>query len=207
MFANLCVLSSLFPLFFLVAILRKDIKTTFFLKLFVLELGIVNLLNLVLFYFTDFDQINLFSIHNIIENCLIIFVFNSFEKEQFFKRKLSLAFITLNLSVFLFLLNFNPNDRFTYFSTFSILFMSFFSVVIIIDRYKNSHFDNLFDDFSFNLSIAILLYNGIQLYVIFFNSLILQNADQLFLNTWPIVQISSIIYYLLITRAIWKLKN
>ncbi len=172
-----------------------------------LELGIVNLLNLVLFYFTDFDQINLFSIHNIIENCLIIFVFNSFEKEQFFKRKLSLAFITLNLSVFLFLLNFNPNDRFTYFSTFSILFMSFFSVVIIIDRYKNSHFDNLFDDFSFNLSIAILLYNGIQLYVIFFNSLILQNADQLFLNTWPIVQISSIIYYLLITRAIWKLKN
>jgi len=203
--ANLSIVSSLFPLFFL--IFGKKFSSAFFLKLFVLELVVVNVLNLVLFYFTDFDQINLFSIHNLIEKCLIFLIFNKLKNRGFFNEKLSFSFIVINLGVFLFLLNHNANDRFNYFSTFSIIFMSLFSVLIIIDRYINSQFVNLFDDFSFNLSAAILLYNGLQLYVIFFNSLILQNADKLFLYTWPIVQISSILYYILISRAIWKLKN
>ncbi len=203
--ANLSIVSSLFPLFFL--IFGKKIRSTFFLKLFVLELVIVNLLNLVLFYFTDIDQINLFSIHNLIENCLIFLIFNNLKNLGFFNEKLCFSIIIFNIGLFLFLLNYNANDRFNYFSTFSIVFMSLFSVLIIIDRFRNSQYVNLFDDFSFNLSTSILLYNGLQLYAIFFNSLILQNADKLFLYTWPIVQISSILYYLLISRAIWKLKN
>lgn len=198
--------SSLFP-FFSILYKRKKVKLLFYLKLFVFVSVFSNLSNLILYHFTKIDQTSLFTLYISIQNCLLILIlckrkiFNHYYLSFFY------ILLTLNFAFYIYSLTFSPSERYNYFGTFSRIIMSILSIIIIIERYFKSKDDSLFDDFIFNLSISILLYNGLQLYVSFFNTIILERADELFLYTWPIVQISSIIYYLLISRAIWKLKN
>jgi hypothetical protein len=203
--AHLTVGSSLFPLFFL--FLKSTAKINLFIKVLTLEFVIVNFLNLFLFHFTNLDQSNLFSLHILTEDCLIFLIFREIYKSHLLTRKLFMVIIISNIVFFLVLLSFSAIERLNIFSNFSTILMLFTSIVILIYTYKKSLCENLFDDFTFNFSIAILINNGLQLYISFFNSIILKRADDLFLYTWPIVQISSILYYLLISRAIWKLKN
>jgi hypothetical protein len=186
---------------------RKIVVFPLVFKLFVFITAFSNLSNLILFYFTEFDQVNLFSLYMLFQNCFLILAFHKFYHFNRFYLNPFYILIILNIVFYLITLKYSPIDRYSYFGTYSKSIMSILSISIIIERYFKSKSISLFEDFIFNLSIAVVLYNGLQLYVAFFNSIILKHVDELFLYTWPIVQISSITYYLLITRAIWKLKN
>ncbi len=203
---HLAIGSSLFPVL-IYLFNRRRLKVSLFFKLFILVIVFANISNLVFFHLTDIDQKYFFSFYLLIQNCLLILSFNElYNFKKFYKYSLYFI-ITLNVIFYLFSLNYSSLDSYNFYSTFSKTIMSILSIIFIIERYNNSNCDSLFEDFIFNLSISIILYNGLQLYVVFFNSIILERIDDLFLYTWPIVQISSILYYLLISRAIWKLKN
>ncbi len=203
---HLAIGSSLFPVL-IYLFNRRRLKVSLFFKLFILVIVFANISNLVFFHLTDIDQKYFFSFYLLIQNCLLILSFNElYNFKKFYKHSLYFT-ITLNLIFYLFSLNYSSLDSYNFYSTFSKTIMSILSIIFIIERYNNSNCDSLFEDFIFNLSISIILYNGLQLYVVFFNSIILERIDDLFLYTWPIVQISLIVYYVLLTRAIWKLKN
>lgn len=203
---HLAIGSSLFPVL-IYLFNRRRLKVSLFFKLFILVIVFANISNLVFFHLTDIDQKYFFSFYLLIQNCLLILSFNElYNFKKFYKYSLYFT-ITLNVIFYLFSLNYSSLDSYNFYSTFSKTIMSILSIIFIIERYNNSNCDSLFEDFIFNLSISIILYNGLQLYVVFFNSIILERIDDLFLYTWPIVQISLIVYYVLLTRAIWKLKN
>lgn len=203
--AHLNVGSSLFPLFFL--FIKRTKKINLFIKILAIEFVVINLLNLFLFYYTNLDQTNLFSTHIFTENCLILLIFRETKKSNYLASKLFFLLVLLNVVFFLSLFMYNSIERLVIFSLFSTLLMLLISITLLIQTYIKSQYENLLDDFLFNFSIAIIIYNGLQLYTSFFKSVILLKADELFLYSSFIVQVSSITCYLLITRAIWKLKN
>lgn len=202
--AHFAVLCSLFPFFILFT--RKNKRIHIVLKLYVVEIVISNLINSILFYLTNFNQDYFFWSNLFIETLLISLLFLIFFNNKFFK-KILVVFIVLCVLTFIYSFQLDLMNRFTFYGTYSRITLSILSIFIIIERYFNSEFDSLFDDFIFNYSSAVLLYSGLQFYVMIFNDLIIEKLDSLFLFTWPIIQISSVLYYLILSRAIWKLKN
>jgi hypothetical protein len=165
-----------------------------------------NFINLFLFHFTKLNQDYFFWCNLFIETILIALIYLENNESKILK-KIVMLFLILSTLLFLFTFKLDLNDRFTFYGTFSRGALTILSITIIFERYLKSTYDSLFEDFTFNFSSAGLLFSGLQLYVMIFNNIIIVQLDYLFLYTWPIIQISSIIYYLLISRAIWKLKN
>ena len=201
---HFAIVSSLFPLF--TFLITKKNKTHIYIKIYVIEVVLSNLINLLLFHFTKLNQDCFFWCNIFFETVLIAFVFLENNDSKVLK-KIIYAFFILSTLLFLFTFKLELSIRFTFYGTFSRAALTILSILLIIERYLKSTYDSLFDDYVFNFSSAVLIYCGLQLYVMIFNNIILNQLDKLFLYTWPIIQISSIIYYLLISRAIWKLKN
>ncbi len=199
----LAILSSLVPLIFLF----KKKKTSLLLKILVLEILLVNFSNLIIFLFSKFDQINIFSIHVFFESTLLLFLF----KEQLvlteLLRKFFSILVLIHIIFFTYVLTISPDERFTLFGAYSKILLSLIAVILIVLRYRIYEDDSLSNDFFFNISAAVLIYNGMQLYVVIFNSLFRFQLESLLIFTWPIIQLSTFIYHILISRAIWKLKN
>jgi hypothetical protein len=201
---HFAILSSLFPLFSLV--LNKKVKKPFYLKIYILEIFLANFINLILFHFTSINQDYFFWFNLLFETILIGLIFFTNYDTNWIK-KILVGFLILSLVIFLISTRLELSNRFTFYGTYSRISITILSIIVLIQRYYNSQKCSLFEDFLFNFSSATIMYAGLQLYVIIFNNIIMDRFDDLFPYTWPIIQLSSIIHYFLIVRALWKLKN
>ena len=199
------ILSSLLP--FIILFLKKRQSVSIVFKLFLLELTVANLINLFLFLFTNINQNSLFSVHLYLTTFLILLTVNSIIVLNIFFRISIYFLLLLQTIIFIIFLQIEPENRFTYFGIYSNVLLSFVSVVVLFDRYNKSNHVSLFNDFGFNVYSAVLLYNGLQFYVLILNRIVRENVNELFLYTWPFIQVSSILYHLMLTRALWKLNN
>jgi hypothetical protein len=195
--------SSILPT--LIFLIKREINTSFYLKLYCFEILLINITNLVLFKFSNIDQNNLFSAHLLIELILIVLIYKEYSKMRFV-RVYNLLF-WLIICVFVLSLFYSPEIRFSMFGLFCKLLLSFLSIFLIIIQYFKSQKDSLLNDSVFIFSSGVLIYNGIQIYITIFDNIIREQGNDLFFMIWPIIQIGTIIYYSLISRAIWILKN
>lgn len=173
--------------------------------LLVLEIFVVNFSTLLLYVFTQCNQNYLIFAHVFISGWLLLLLFKIWSKQN---KTLINIILTINFFSFLnFIFDDNLDLSLSYYSTIMNICFSILAIVGILQTYKYSTEISLFADRLFILSAAILLYCGLQNYVLIFESIIRSNQDQLFYYTWPIVQISSILYYILISLSIWKSKT
>lgn len=184
---------------------KTSVNIPKYLKLYCFEILLINIINLVLFKFSNIDQNSLFSAHLLIELILIVLIFKHYSENNFawfYNFLLGLIIVVFVISLF-----YNPDVRFSMFGLFCKLLLSILSVVIIIIQYLKSQKESLINDSVFIFSSGVLIYNGIQIYITIFDNVIRNQGNDLFFMIWPIIQIGTIVYYLLISRSIWILKN
>lgn len=201
---HFAILSSLFPLFF--SYRRKKIKLNLIIVFYVIEIALSNIINLLLFHFSNINQ-DLFFLSNLfIETFIILLVYYSFVSSKSLK-KIIIYVLLFSTLMFIWTMTLGIGNRFTYYGTYSRITLTIMSILIIISQYLKSIDFSLFSDFRFNFSASVLIYCGLQLYVLVFNNIISEHLETLFIYTWPIIQISSILHYLTLSISIWKLKN
>ncbi len=199
----LAVGSSILPT--LVLLFKRGNSISNYLKVYSIELFLINVTNLLLYTFTNIDQNNLFSIHLFVELTLIILIFRVYSTAKLRRFYNLLLFVII--CVFGYSLSFSAEIRFSMFGLFCKLLLSFLSVFVIVNQYFKSEKDSLLIDGVFIFSSGVLIYNGIQIYITINYSLIKDQKFDLILMIWPIIQIGTVIYHTLISRALWILKS
>ena len=188
---------------------KKNTQNIYF-KILCIEIFTVNFLTLLLFLFTNYNQNNLFFWTTFVESILLMFAFNYWAKDRKFLHWLTLSLIIVNCAIFVVfyvILDFKFEERLSFYTLVMNILLSFFSIYMVLDAYKNSIHQSLLNDKLFVFASGLLLYNGLQVYVSMYDSLIRKDDYQLFLFTWPIVQISTIFYYSLLSRVVWISKK
>lgn len=148
--------------------------------------------------------------HIFIETTIILLMFKEWNSNIKSIQKLCLIIIVINIILFFFFSfgsTFILQDTIGLYSFTVNLILSFLSLAMVIYLYFHSLYNSLLEDKLFIMSSALILYNGLQIYVSVFESTIRKDSGYLFLIIWPIVQLSTIIYHILITRTIWILKK
>jgi hypothetical protein len=200
--------SSFLPI--LVFFFGKKNTSNIYFKVLCFEILSVNFLTLLLFLFTNYNQNNLFFWNTFVESILVMFAFKFWSKELNTLNRLSTLLIFVNVAIFgLFyiILDFKFEERLSFYTLVMNILLSFFSIYVVLENYKNSVYDSLLHDKLFVFASGLLLYNGLQVYVSMYDSVIRKDNYQLFLFTWPIVQISGIFYYILLSRVVWISKK
>ncbi len=188
---------------------KKNTQNIYF-KILCIEILSINFLTLLLFLFTNYNQNNLFFWNTFVESVLLMFAFNYWSKEKKVLQKLTTILIFVNVAIFVLfymILDFKFEERLSFYTLAMNILLSFFSIYVVLDAYKNSIHDSLVKDKLFVFASGLLLYNGLQVYVSMYDSLIRKDDYQLFLMTWPIVQISTVFYYTLLSRVVWISKK
>jgi hypothetical protein len=171
-----------------------------------LEYFIINILSLLMFTFFKTDQSFLFGFHYISETIILSFLLT---KSLLTKRFLLLLCIILigvifNFFFLVYLGDFNA-DKFISITSNITLFI--FSLNYILLLYNENIYDNLSDNGNFIIGTGVLFFAGIQYYFSLFESFIRSDTSIIFFYLWPIFQISGILYYLIFTYGLWKLKK
>ncbi len=198
--------SSLFPL---LSFLYAN-RLSFLLFLFTAELLVVNCLTFILFLYSKTNQDELILWHVFLSSLLLCQVFANWGKDFYIIKRLSwlASFIILTLFIFIKTANFsNLNSILCIYSSILNVVLSVLAIFSIVKSYVSSQHYSLFKDKLFLLSAATLVYYGLQLYVIAFESIIRSKINDLFFITWSIIQFSTILYHLILAKAIWTLKN
>lgn len=198
--------SSLLPLLSFLYSNRKS----FLLFLFTSELLVVNCLTFILFLFSQTNQDELILWHVFLSSLLLCLIFANWGKGVVMIRRLSLltSIIILTLFILIQSTNFwNSNAALSLYSSILNVVLSILAIVSIVISYQSSQHYSLFNDKLFLLSAATLIYYGLQLYVISYESIIRSKVNDLFFITWPIIQFSTIFYHLILAKSIWKLKS
>ena len=188
---------------------KKNTPNIYF-KILCLEIFSVNFLTLLLFLFTNYNQNNLFFWNTFVESILLMFAFNYWAKEKKFLNWLTTILIFVNVAIFVVyyvILDFKFEERLSFYTLVMNILLSFFSIYVVLDAYTSSKHDSLLNDKMFVFASGLLIYNGLQVYVSMYDSLIRKDDYQLFLMTWPIVQISTVFYYMLLSRVVWISKK
>jgi hypothetical protein len=152
----------------------------------------------------------LFFWNTFIESVLLMFAFNFWSNEKKVLHWFSLILIFVNCMIFVLfylILDFKFEERLSFYTLVMNIILSFFSIYVVLDAYTNSKHDSLMNDKMFVFASGLLIYNGLQVYVSMYDSLIRKDDYQLFLMTWPIVQISTVFYYSLLSRVVWISKK
>lgn len=173
---------------------------------YAIEIALSNIINLLLFHFTNLNQDLFFWCNLYIETFIILLGFYFFVKTKLLK-KIIIYVILFSTLMFIWTMKLEIGNRFTYYGTFSRIILTIMSILILVSQYLKSIHFSIFSDFTFNFSASVLIYCGLQLYVMVFNNIISEHYETLFIYTWPIIQISSILHYLTLSISIWKLKN
>lgn len=185
---------------------RRD----FIVALFCLEIFLLNAVTLILFLFFKVNQNSLMFWHILIETSLISLILKGWMKERINITIMIALILLFNVTGFLFFYCSNAlveQVRLSMFSLVINILLALFSIFCIVYTYIFSNKESLIQDKIFILSSGILLYNGLQIYISVFESLIRSNLNDLFFFTWPIMQICTILYHISITRAVWILKS
>ena len=180
------------------------------LVVFTLELFLFNFLTFILYLFTNYNQNNLIFWHVLLVGELLNSLFYQFSLKNKLFQYLTILngiLILLSFSIIYFNTSWSEEIRLSVYSTILNVSFSILSIFLIVNRYAVSTETNLLNDKIFVLSSATLIYYGLQLYVISFESIIRIEAGNLFFITWSIVQISTIFFHILISRLVWVSKN
>jgi len=199
--------SSIFPILIFFKLKLFSEKLIF---IFSLELFFINITTFLLFLFSNYNKDSLIFWHVFISSLFLNFIYIKWGKAYKFFGYLNVLNILICVFVFVIIYsidNWNIESKLSFYSTLLNFSFSLLSIYAIIVCYNNSQFDSLFKDKFFVLSAAILVYFGLQQYVISYETIIRKENDYLFFLTWPIIQISTILYHLLIAKSIWNLRN
>lgn len=161
---------------------QKNTQNIYF-KILCIEIFIVNFLTLLLFLFTNYNQNNLFFWNTFVESILLMFSFNYWAKDRKFLHWLTLSLIIVNCAIFVvfyMILDFKFEERLSFYTLVMNILLSFFSIYIVLEAYKNSIHQSLLNDKLFVFASGLLLYNGLQVYVSMYDSLIRKDDYQLF---------------------------
>jgi hypothetical protein len=186
---------------------HKNISGFLFFKLLAFEYLFINIFTLLIYFFElSFLQIYIFGFHYLFE--LIMFSMFFLQKMQL---KNKFIFVTLLLFVLLFfsgLIYFQGVvDLDKYISVIVNVSIVVFSLHYIFGVYNENLVDNLLHDGVFLIASSLLFYHAVQFYFSFFESFIRSDKGSIFYYLWPIFQVSGILYYLIFSVALWKLKK
>ncbi len=200
--------SSLLPTLILFIKRKSNYEANFLLWLFSIELAVVNLSTFLLYLFSNFNQDWLMSIHILVESILLLIYLLVTYKNAIVKIGSLICILStiFSFSIIYYFLGWKIEDCLSFYSFFIHVMLTIFAIIILVVQFLNSIYDSLLNDSMYLLASAVLVYNGLQIYVSIFESIIRTHQNQLFFYIWPIVQISTIFYHFLIARALWKLK-
>ncbi len=191
-----------------ISIILSRQKINLIIKAYSFEILIINILNLLLYKFTSVNQNVLFLSHSLIEFSFVLFILKGWTTFSYrYKRILHFIF-SVNITFFFFVITkYTPEIGFGIYGLFCKIVLSGLSIATIFERYFKSEKDSLINDAPFIFASGLIIYNGIQIYIMIFDSIIREDLSQLFFFIWPIMQLGTIIFHFLIARSIWKLTN
>ena len=201
----LVVGSSILPT---ISIILSKQKINLIIKAYSFEILIINILNLLLYKFTSVNQNSLFLSHSLIEFSFVLFILKGWTTFNYRYKRILHFILGVNITFFFVVVTkYTPEIGFGIYGLFCKIVLSGLSIATIFERYFNSEKDSLINDAPFIFASALIIYNGIQIYIMIFDSIIRENLSQLFFFIWPIMQLGTIIFHFLIARSIWKLTN
>lgn len=186
---------------------RKNISGFLSFKLLAFEYLFINIFTFLIYFFgLKFLQIYIFGFHYLFE--LTMFSMFFLQKMQLKNKFILVALLFFVLLVYSGLIYFQGVvDIDEYISVIVNISLVVFSLHYILGVYNENPLDNLLHDGVFLIASSLLFYHAVQFYFSFFESFIRSDKGSIFYYLWPIFQVSGMLYYLIFSVALWKLKK
>lgn len=199
--------STCLPISLLLFVFKREIKyIDKLLLILAIEYAVLNIISMIIFTFTENEQSVLIGIHYFFETIVLsIFFLKTLSRKQI---ALAVIFIItgsiLNILITNYLGGFNISKYITIFSH-TILFVLSLNFILLI--YNQNLSRKLTDSGHFIIGTGVLFFTGIQYYFTLFESYVRLDSLDIYYYLWPIFQIAGILYYLIFTYGLWKLKK
>lgn len=160
------------------------------------------------FYLNSFkNQDLLVNIYLILEFILIVIFYYSllsgFCFKLFFKLLIPIYLLVITIS----LQYFNIFENSLILNVFQKVTLLVLSLVYLFFLFKTSKHENLYESDFFWINTAVLIFNASTIYLSIFENFLRSNQSQMYYVLWPIFQVSGIVYFILFTIGLWKLKD
>lgn len=172
-----------------------------------IEYFLINLLTLLVYLSKMYSyQEYFFGFHYFFENLLLMFLlFNySVSRRKIFIISLSYLFSFIYCFLLYYQNVFEFNKYIAIISNISLVIMS---TNYIILNFNENNSSKIFKDGIMIIILGVLFFNAIQVYFSLFETFIRDKDGVIFFYLWPIFQISGIIYYIIFSIGLWKLRR
>ncbi len=194
---------SFLPLFILIFNFQKIRFLSKPFLLVLISIFITNAANLTLTLFGVRDQNFYYVVFNVIEIIVYHAMFFYLLRDSV-KLFIHLILFSIIISALIILLNNISN-----FEQLSSIYLKFFQISACLVYFKTviitSKNFSIFEDKYFEFCLGLIVYSSINFHVFLFKDFILKLPINLFTFVWFIPQLTGILYFLLLTKNVWKI--